>query len=198
MNIGSARLAFGPSPVMRNCRSTSELSRFVRGNSQLQSINLTVYSLERGTCSPNCRNASHILILNSLRRKIVGVPTTMTLITWLMIATDTKSSRALTRIATASDQEHYSRGKTSSDIIPFVFLSVFKTHGIWRGLTDQFTDVPCCETCNFCGVNIDRVRKYVMHFDNCKTRKEGQRGPEFKSKENNAIERRMILHNRAA
>ncbi len=63
----------------------------------------------------------------------MGVPTTMTLTTWsMMIATETKSSRALIRIATASDQEHYSRGKASSDIIPFVFLSVLKTHGIWE------------------------------------------------------------------
>jgi hypothetical protein len=63
----------------------------------------------------------------------MGAPTTMTLIIWSMaIVTDAKSSRALMRIATASDQELYSRGKTSSDITPFVFLSVLKTHGIWE------------------------------------------------------------------
>jgi hypothetical protein len=38
----------------------------------------------------------------------------------------------------------------------------------------------------------------VTHLDNCKTKKEGQRDPEFYSKQTNATERRMILRNRAA
>jgi hypothetical protein len=38
----------------------------------------------------------------------------------------------------------------------------------------------------------------VTHFDSCKARKEGERSPEFLSKESNAIERRRILRERAS
>jgi hypothetical protein len=43
-------------------------------------IGLILYSLVRGTCSPNCRNVSHIPILNSLMKKIAESPRPMTLI----------------------------------------------------------------------------------------------------------------------
>ena len=46
MNISSARLAFGTSPVMRNYKSTSKLSKCVMRNSQ-QSISLTLQSRAR-------------------------------------------------------------------------------------------------------------------------------------------------------
>jgi len=87
-------------------------------------IGLTFYSLVRGTCSPNYRNVSHILVLSYLMKKIAGPPTTTALMIWsMMIATDAKSS--CVRIQTAkANQEHYSgSGKTLCDIILFVFLS---------------------------------------------------------------------------
>jgi hypothetical protein len=91
-------------------------------------ICLTFYSLVRGTCSPNYRNVSHIPILNSLMRKIPGPPTTTTtLIIWPMIARDRKSSSVRMKNAMANQKHHSRRGKTLSDIIPFVFLSFCNT-----------------------------------------------------------------------
>ncbi|KAH6712142.1 hypothetical protein BKA61DRAFT_80542 [Leptodontidium sp. MPI-SDFR-AT-0119] len=72
----------------------------------------------------------------------------------------------------------------------------FKT---WKDLVRHYTiHVQCRETCGFCGIDIDRARKYVTHFDSCKSRKEGERSHQFLSKEKNAIERRRTLRDRAS
>ncbi|KAH7363939.1 hypothetical protein BKA65DRAFT_545852 [Rhexocercosporidium sp. MPI-PUGE-AT-0058] len=72
----------------------------------------------------------------------------------------------------------------------------FKT---WKDLVRHYTiHVQCQESCGFCGIEIDRVRRYVTHFDSCKTRKEGERSHQFLLKERTAIQRRRILREKAS
>ncbi|KAH8589079.1 hypothetical protein B0O99DRAFT_340506 [Bisporella sp. PMI_857] len=72
----------------------------------------------------------------------------------------------------------------------------FKT---WKSLVTHYTiHVKCCETCRFCGLEIDRVRKYVTHIDSCKTKMKDQRSPEFLSANRITIKQRRILRKKAS
>jgi hypothetical protein len=116
MSIGSARLALSTSPVTINYVSTLKLSKFVMRKFLAAIISLTLHSLVYSNCSlvcsicsPKYRNVRHILVLNSLRRKIAG-PTT-TIIWSIIITTDTKSSSVRIKNARANQEHYLRRGK---------------------------------------------------------------------------------------